>query len=200
MRGRSGGGGGDCGRSEVVDCRPRPFVNGSVSRCRRATPGCGDGRSGLRRGPRAGMPRGPDRRRPPAFARLTACASPACALHAGNRSRAGVWYIFRPVRPIKRRRASRKHVPDPLASGEMLSQSVNGYARGRDGLGGGLLAGRLASGAGTGPPLGVCCRSWPAVIRRHSPWCFRRWRPWARRDEVEPAGADPPQHAAHRYA
>ena|GEM_PF-2285037 len=38
-------------------------------------------------------------------------------LRAGNRSRAGVWYIFRPIRPTWRRRAGRKHVPDPLKSG-----------------------------------------------------------------------------------
>gem|GEM_PF-5151250 len=44
--------------------------------------------------------------------------------HKWNRSRAGVWYIFRLIRPTKRNRAGRKHVPDPLASGEMLTGGV----------------------------------------------------------------------------
>jgi hypothetical protein len=44
----------------------------------------------------------------------------------GNRSRAGVSYIFRPIRPTKRRRADQKHGPDPLESGEMRRRGVNG--------------------------------------------------------------------------
>ena len=45
-----------------------------------------------------------------------ACTGPR-GLRSRNRSRAGVCYVFRPTGPTKRRRAGRKHVPDPLESG-----------------------------------------------------------------------------------
>jgi len=44
-----------------------------------------------------------------------------------NRSRAGVWSIFRPINSTSRILAGRKHGPDPLESGKIFHRVVNGY-------------------------------------------------------------------------